>query len=289
MTAGACSDDPGRRAAAGPGTPVGLIAGAGSLPVEIAEGARRSGRRVICVDVFNADPRLSDIADAYHAVALGDLGGVISLLRRHGVHEVLLAGKVDKLVLLQGLRLDAQAAAVARRAADLRDASVLVVLTAALEEAGFEVGSQTQYVGHLVPPAGVLGRRAPSPSEAQDIQLGLRIARGMAGLDVGQAVAIRRGVVVAVEAAEGTDAMIRRAGGLAAGVVVVKVSRPRQDPRYDLPVVGAQTVEALVQAGGTALAVEAGRTILLERDRLIASADGAGIAVVSVETPGSDA
>ncbi len=269
--------------------PVGLIAGAGSLPVEIAEGARRSGRRVICVDVFNADPRLSDIADACYAVALGDLGGVISLLRRHGVHEVLLAGKVDKLTTLRGLHLDAQAAAVARRAADLRDASILAVLTAALEEAGFEVGSQTQYVGHLVPGAGVLGRRAPSPAEAQDIQLGLRIARGMARLDVGQAVAIRRGVVVAVEASEGTDAMIRRAGSLAAGVVVVKVSRPRQDPRYDLPVVGTQTVEALAQARGTALAVEAGRTILLERDRLIAAADGAGIAVASVETPDSDA
>ena len=270
---------------ADPGIPVGLIAGGGGLPVEIAEGAHRLGRRVVCVDVFQADPRLPDVADAYYAVALGELGGMMDALRRHGVREVLLAGKVDKLTALRALRLDARGAEVARRAADLRDASILGVLTAVLEDAGFEVGNQTRYVGHLVPGPGVLGGRSLSPEEAQDIRLGARIARGMAALDVGQAVAVRRGVVIAVEASEGTDAMIRRAGALAAGIVVVKVSRPRQDPRYDLPVVGPETMTALAESRGTALGVEAGRTILLDRDRLIEKAEAAGIAVISVELP----
>jgi DUF1009 family protein len=201
----------------------------------------------------------------------------------------LLAGKVDKLTALRALRLDARGAEVARRAADLRDASILGVLTAVLEDAGFEVGSQTQYVGHLVPGAGVLGSRALSPEDVQDIHLGARIARGMAALDVGQAVAVRRGVIIAVEASEGTDAMIRRAGALARGILVVKVSRPRQDLRYDLPVVGLETLGALAESGGTALGVEAGRTILLDRDRLIEKADAAGIAVVSVELADSGA
>lgn len=268
---------------AAPASPVGLIAGSGGLPVEIARGAHQLGRSVICVDVFQADPQLPRIADVYYAVALGELSGMIEAFHRHGVREVLLAGKVDKLTALRGLRLDLHGMEVARRAADRLDASILGALTATLEDAGFEVASQARYVSHLVPPPGVLGGRPPSPDEAADIRLGARIARGTAALDVGQAVAIRRGVVVAVEASEGTDAMIRRAGALAHGIVVVKVSRPRQDPRYDLPVIGPETASALIESRGTALAVEAGRTILLDRERLITIADGAGLAVVSVE------
>ncbi len=265
--------------------PVGLIAGRGLLPLEIAAGARRLGRRVIAINIYDADPRLPEESDAYYTVTFGELGGIISALRRHEVREVLLAGKVDKLAALQTMRLDAEGQKVARRSADFRDASILAGLVTVLEEAGFEVGNQTRYVDHLVPGEGVLGRRAPSAEEDQDIRLGVRIAGGVAALDVGQSVAVRRGVVVAVEAAEGTDAMIRRAGTLAPGLVVVKVSRPRQDPRYDLPVVGPQTVEAIAAARGTALAVEAERTILLERARLMAAADAAGIAVTAVRPP----
>ena len=266
-------------------SPVGLIAARGLLPVEIAAGARRLGRQVVSVNIYDADPRLPEVSDAYYTVKFGELGAIMAALRRHGVREVLLAGKVEKLSVLQTTRFDADAQQVARRSADFRDASILTGLITVLEDAGFEVGSQTRYIGHLVPGNGILGRRAPSPEEEQDIRLGARIAAGVAGLDVGQSVAVQGGVVVAVEAAEGTDAMIRRAGNLAAGVVVVKVSRPRQDPRYDLPVVGPQTVDAIIAARGTALAVEADRTILLERARLIASADAAGIAVAAIRLP----
>ncbi len=238
---------------------------------------------MICINVFDADPRLPALAEASYTVALGELGGMLAALQRHGVREVLLAGKVDKLAVLDSVRLDAPAAQAARRMADFRDASILGALVAVLEEAGLEVVDQTRYITHLVPAPGVLSTRPPSAEEARDLDLGVRIASGVAALDVGQAVAVRRGVIVAVEAAEGTDAMIRRAGALAPGIVVAKVSRPRQDPRYDLPVVGPQTVETLAAAGGTALAVEAGRTILVERDRLIAAAGAAGVAVAAVE------
>lgn len=277
-----------RPPARGPNTgrfPVGLIAGRGLLPLEIAAGARRLGRQVIAINIYDADPRLPETSDACYTVTFGELGGIIAALRRHEVREVLLAGKVDKLAVLQTMRLDAEAQEVARRSADFRDASLLAGLVTVLEEAGFEVGNQTRYVDHLVPGEGVLGQRAPSAEEDQDIRLGVHIAGGLAALDVGQSVAVRRGVIVAVEAAEGTDAMIRRAGTLAPGLVVVKVSRPRQDPRYDLPVVGPQTVDAIAGARGTALAVEAGRTILLERARLMAAADAAGIAVTAVRPP----
>jgi len=272
------------------GEPVGLIAAGGRLPVEIAEGVRRLGRPVVCVAAVDGDPSLREIADAYYAVSLGELGAMISALRRHAVREIVLAGKVDKLTAMRDVRFDAEGAAAAVRLAalgDLRDASILAMLVAVLEEAGFEVAGQTRYIEHLVPTAGVLGARALTADESRDAALGLRIARGVAGLDIGQAVAVGRGVVVAVEAAEGTDAMIRRSGALAEGIVVVKVSRPRQDPRYDLPVVGPGTVVALAEARGAALVVEAGRTILLERDALVLAADAAGIAVSAVETPGA--
>jgi DUF1009 family protein len=252
------------------------------LPVAIAEGVRRHGRPVICINVYDADPLLGRLADASYTVPLGELGGLIAALRRHGVREVLLAGKVDKIAAMESARLDAVGLQAAGRMTDFRDASILGALVAVLEEAGLTVADQTRYIGHLLPAAGVLGARAPSPEELRDIDLGRRVAAGVAALDIGQAVAVRRGVIVAVEAAEGTDAMIRRAGTLAPGLVVVKVSRPRQDPRYDLPVVGAQTIEALAASSGTALAVEAGRTILVERDRLVAAADALGVAVVAV-------
>jgi DUF1009 family protein len=272
------------------GEPVGLIAAGGRLPVEIAEGARRQGRPVICVAPVDGDPALREIAHAYYAVSIGELGAMIAALRRHAVREIVLAGKVDKLTVMRNVRFDAEGAAAAFRLAalgDLGDASILALLVAVLEQAGFAVASQTRYIGHLVPSAGVLGARTLTTDESRDAALGLRIARSIADLDVGQAVAVGRGVVVAVEAAEGTDAMIRRSGALADGIVVVKVSRPQQDPRYDLPVVGPGTVAALAEARGTALVVEAGRTILLERDALVAAADAAGIAVSAVETPGA--
>jgi len=271
--------------AGGDGGPIGVIAGRGILPVEITEGAHRAGRRVVCVNVFDADPRLGEIADDYETVALGRLGAMVETFRSRGVREIVLAGKVDKLAAAGAVSLDALGLLVASRLTDFGDASILAALVTALEESGFVVAPQTRYAPHLVAAPGVLGRRAPSSDEQADIAFGARIAAAVASLDVGQAVAVRRGMVIAVEAVEGTDAMIARAGSHTRGAVIVKVGRLRQDPRYDLPAVGPQTVGALAAAGGAVLAVEAERTLLLERDRLIAQADDAGIALVATVLP----
>jgi UDP-2,3-diacylglucosamine hydrolase len=262
--------------------PLGVIAGRGTLPVEIAEGARREGRRVVCVNAYEADPRLSEIADEYQTVAFGHLGAMIETFRTRGVREIVLAGKVEKLAAAGAASLDAAARRVASRLTDFGDASILGALVAALEESGFVVSAQARYAPHLVAAAGVLGRRTPTADEQADIAFGARLASALAGLDVGQSVAVRRGMVIAVEAAEGTDAMIVRAGTLSPDVVIVKMGRPRQDPRYDLPAVGPQTIARLAAARGAVLAVEADHTLLLERDRLVADADRAGISLVAV-------
>lgn len=271
----------------GADAPIGLIAGRGALPVEVVGEAHRLGRRIICIDIFEGDPQLRETADAYLAPRLGDLGAIIQAFKQHGVREVVLAGKVDKLPAVRRARLDSLGEVVAGLTPDHRDTSIVGAFLAILEMSGFEVGHQTRYLRRLVAEAGVLGGRAPSEAEAADIQAGLRIASQIAALDIGQAVAVRNGAIVAVEAAEGTDEMIRRAGALSAGVVVVKVSRPRQDPRYDLPVVGPQTIQALAEARGTALAVEAGRTLLLNREEVVTAATASGIALVAaaVEIP----
>jgi DUF1009 family protein len=185
--------------------PIGLIAGRGALPIELMEEARRQGRRVVCVDIFEGDPQLQEVADTYYAVTLGDLGAILDAFRRHGVREVLLAGKVDKLPALRNVQLDAYGTLVASRTRDHRDTSIVSAFLAFLQTAGFEVGHQARYLSHLVPEPGVLSQRAPSDAEAADIHAGLRVASQLAALDIGQAVAIRHGAVVAVEAAEGTD------------------------------------------------------------------------------------
>jgi DUF1009 family protein len=265
--------------------PIGLIAGGGALPIAVVEEAHRRGRQVVCVDVFEADARLPQAADAYYAVNPGELSAILEALRRHGVREVLLAGKVDKLPALRRVRLDAFGEMASRGVRDHRDTSILTAFLGVLQISGFEVASQTRYLAHLIPDAGILTPRPPTQAEAADIETGLRIAVSIARLDIGQAVALRNGAVIAVEAAEGTDEMIRRAGRLAPHAVVVKVSRPEQDPRYDLPVVGPDTVHVLKEARATALAVEAGRTILIDRDQVIAAAAASEIAITAAVCP----
>lgn len=262
--------------------PLGVIAGRGALPVEVAEGARREGRRVVCIDAFNADPRLRELADEYRTVPLGHLGAMVEAFRARGVKEIVLAGKVEKLAASGGVALDALGMRVASRLTDFGDASILRALVTALEESGFVVAAQARYAGHLIAAPGVLGRRAPSPAEQRDIEFGARIASAAASMDVGQAAAVRGGMVIAVEAAEGTDAMIARAGALAPGAVIVKVGRPGQDPRYDLPAVGPQTIAGVAAARGAVLAVEAHSTLVFDRDRVVADADAHGIALVAV-------
>jgi len=194
-----------------------------------------------------------------------------------------MAGKVPKAALHaspEALGLDADAAAILDRATDGSDASLLAAVADHLERRGIHLLAQAELVPELLAGEGPLGRLRPAPAQAADIAFGWPIAKAVAGLDIGQAIAVKDRCVLAVEAIEGTDAAIRRAGAIAAGASVVKVARPRQDPRFDLPAIGPETLREMVSARAAALAFEAGRTLLLQRDAVVRLADAHGIALL---------
>ena len=211
---------------------------------------------------------------------------MVQTFTRYGVRAVYAGGKVNRLA---AAALFEQAAAgegreLFERGRFLQDEGLSRLFAQAMERRGIRLGSQRELLEHLLARPGVMGRRPPDERERRDIELGRRLAREVAALDIGQTVVVRHGVVLAVEtAAEGTDAAIRRAGRLGGpGAVVVKVSRPDQDPRFDTPVVGPQTVRAMRAAGATCLAVEAGRCLVLHREAVVRAADRAGIALVAL-------
>ncbi len=262
---------------------LGIIAGSGPLPFVAAREARAHGRRVVAVGVREeADPALAGHVDAIHWVRLGQLGAVVRALNAEGVTEALLLGKVEITHLFSRVRPDILGAKILLRAQDLRGDSILVAIVEALEEAGIHVLETPPFLGPLLAPPGQLTRRGPTTREQRDMALGREVARQIAGLKIGQTVVVKQGTVVAVESVEGTDAAIRRGGLLAkGGVVVVKVSRPDQDLRFDLPTVGPGTLAALQEARATGLALDAGRTLLLDRERFVAGADSLDLAVVA--------
>jgi DUF1009 family protein len=191
-------------------------------------------------------------------------------------------GKVAITHLFSGIRPDLLGARVLFKARDLRGDSVLEAIVATLEEEGIRVLETPPFLGPLLLPAGVLTRRAPSEQERQDIALGREVARQIAGLRIGQTVVLKKGTIVAVESVEGTDAAVRRGGELSrGGVVVVKVARTDQDLRFDLPTIGPETLNALRDAAATALALDAGRTLVLDREQFVNGANALNLAVVA--------
>jgi hypothetical protein len=262
---------------------VGIIAGGGRLPFVAAAEARAQGRRVVAIGIRGeTDPALADVVDALHWVRLGQLGAVVKYLRREGVRETLLLGKVAITHLFSGIRPDLLGARVLFKARDLRGDSVLEAIVGTLEDEGIRVLETPPFLGPLLLSAGVLTRRAPSEQERRDIALGRDVARQIAGLRIGQTVVLKKGTIVAVESVEGTDAAIRRGGELGrGGVVVVKVARTDQDLRFDLPTIGPETLSALRDAAATALALDAGRTLVLDRERFVSGANALNLAVVA--------
>lgn len=273
------------RAAAGDRERVGLIAGSGRFPVLFAETARRRGVEVIAVaHRGETDPELARVVAAITWIYPGELQTMIGALAAAGVRRAVMVGGIAKPRLFSDLRPDTRALAMLQRVGTLRDDLVLRAVAAELEVDGIAVVPSTLYLQEIVPGAGVLGSRAPTSAEWADIGFGFRAAKVIGQFDVGQSVVVRSGAIVAVEGVEGTDATIRRAGQLANGdIVLVKVCKPTQDTRFDLPAVGPATVRALAEVRGRALAVEAGSTITLDRAEMVALADAADIAVVAVD------
>jgi UDP-2,3-diacylglucosamine hydrolase len=260
----------------------GLIAGNGRFPFLVLEGARSQGIEMAVIALKEeASPELEKIAKRLHWVSLGELSKAIELMQSEGVKQAVMAGQVKHNKIFSAIRPDWKLAkllfALPRKNTD----SLIGAVAKVLEEEGIHLVDSTMFLKPLLPDAGVLTRRAPSAQEAADMEYGLGIARHIAAKDIGQTVVVADSACVAVEAMEGTDETIARAARFANGrpLVVVKVSKPRQDMRFDVPVVGLPTVESMKMAGATALAIDANRTLLFDREKLIAMANDAGIAI----------
>lgn len=265
--------------------PLGLIAGNGRFPFLVAEAARRAGRRVVAVAIREeAFPELAAEVDAIEWVSLGQLGRAIEALKSHGVTEAVMAGQVKHKQIFSDIVPDLKLLGVLARLAVKNTDSLIGGVADALARDGIRLLPSTELLADHMASAGAMSRRKPGRDERADIEYGQKVARALSGLDIGQTVAVKDRAAVAVEAMEGTDEVIRRAGRIAgAGVTVVKVAKPRQDMRFDVPVVGAATLATMAEAGARVLALEAARTLILDRPGFLAAADGAGIAVWGME------
>ncbi len=272
--------------------PLGLLAGSGRFPIYFAERARALGLPVVCVGIrHEAAPELAGLVRSFSWAGVARLGRMIRCFKRAGVRRAVMAGKITKAVMHTPWRLlslwpdwRTLRAWYGRGRADNRDDSLLLGVIDEFARDGIAFDSALDLCPELLVPPGVLTRRRPTGGEERDIAFGWELAREMGRLDVGQSVAVKDRAVLSVEAIEGTDRAILRAGELcrSGGFVVVKVAKPQQDMRFDVPTVGRTTIESMRRAGGRVLAVEAGRTILLDRDETVALADRYGITVVAL-------
>jgi DUF1009 family protein len=260
----------------------GLIAGNGDFPFLVLEGARSRGIEMAVIAIREeASPALERAAKRFHWISLGELGRGIDLMHQEGVKRAVMAGQVKHNKIFSSIRPDWRLAKLLLSLSTKNTDALLGAVARLLRDEGIELLDSTTFLGTLLPAAGLLTRRAPDEGEARDIDYGRQIARQIAELDLGQTVVVRDRACVAIEAMEGTDETIERAARLAGGhrLVVVKVSKPRQDMRFDVPVIGMKTIEVMRRSNATGLGIDAGRTLLFERDALIQAADEAGIAI----------
>ena len=263
---------------------VGMIAGAGELPEIIARRAYVEGTPLPTVALSpQVAAQLTPYCPRLAQYGPGQLTKIIRTFQRYNVQQVVMVGKVEKRFLFESPRLDLRVLRGLSRVRDYRDVTLLHTIIAEFAEEGLEVIEQTCLLGHLVTPEGILGKRRPSQRAWDDIGYGFARAKQLAALDIGQTIVVRRQTVLAVEALEGTDATIERGcqyGGR--GTVVVKVSRPQQDMRFDIPTVGPHTLHGVIAGRAAVLAVEAGTTFMLHLPELVALADARRVALVGV-------
>jgi hypothetical protein len=277
--------------------PVGLVAGWGSFPVQVAQSLIRGGRRVCCIAISgHASTALESICDHVLWSGVGRLGGHLRYFQRNGARQVTMAGKLFKADLLfRGslwLRhlpdltcIGALGPSLVGRRRDARDDQLLLAITAAYQRIGLEICAATDFAPELLVNHGILSGPQPSARLQGDIEAGWRVAKQMGGLDIGQTITIKDGTVIAVEAIEGTDACIDRTGQLCrrGGWTMVKVSKPQQDMRFDVPTIGPQTIARVRDAGGKAIAIEAGKTIVVEQETTFELARRAGITIIALD------
>ena len=266
----------------------GLIAGNGRFPFLVLEGARSQGIDMAVIALKEeASPELENAARRVHWVSLGELSKAISLMQHEGVNRAVMAGQVKHNKIFSSIRPDWKLAKLLLSLPRKNTDSLIGAVAKVLEEEGIRLVDSTLFLKPLLPRAGVLTRRSPDARELLDIEYGLKIARHIAAMDIGQTVVVSDRACVAVEAMEGTDETITRAARYSEGkpLAVIKVSKPHQDMRFDVPVVGVPTVEAMMKAGATALTLDAERTLLFDREKLLDLADASGIAIQAVGVP----
>jgi len=268
--------------------PLGLLAGNGRFPFLVANEAQKQGRSVICIGFKEeADPALEQAVDKLHWVFVGQLSKWIQIFKKEGVEEVVMAGLVRHSNMYADLKKfhpDLRALKLFWRLKDKKADTILGGVAEELDKVGLKLLPSITYLTHCLAPEGVLTKRKPSSQEKADIEFGFSLAKSMAGLDIGQTICIKNKAIIAVEAMEGTDRCILRAGEMAkGGFVVIKVSKPKQDLRFDVPVVGLNTIENFQEAGGGVLAIEAGKTLILDREKMTEWADSEKITIVGVK------
>jgi DUF1009 family protein len=277
-------------------TRIGLIAGWGRYPIVVAEALRAQGCEVFCVGLKNhADPALREVCAGYYPCGVARVGAHIRYFRRQRVTHATMAGKVFKEKILFGrwgwlelwpdwrtMKMFAPMYVLGRK--DRRDDTLLGMAVAEYAKDGITMLPATDFAPELLAPEGQLTRRAPSAGQLQDIDFGWALAKELGRLDIGQSVTVKGRAAIAVEAIEGTDACIRRSGELCrqGGFTVVKVSKPQQDMRFDVPTIGVGTIESMVAARASVLAIEAGKTIIVDRPAVLSLADEHGLAIVSL-------
>ncbi len=266
-------------------SPIGLIAGRGKFPLLFAQEAAKNGRDLVVIalkEEMNED--LSPYAKSIHPISVGKLGALIKVLKKEGVREAVMAGRVQHTKLFSDLIPDLRTVRLLLRVQDRRADSILCAVADELKKEGILLLPSITFLSHLLPEPGVLTRKKPNDSEQKNIDFGIQMARGLASLDLGQTVVVKKRTVLAIEAIEGTDDCIRRGAALGGeGIVVVKTAKPNQDLRFDIPVIGTHTMEVLKECKASILAVQAKKTLILEREKCVQMANESGITISAWE------
>lgn len=262
---------------------IGLIAGSGNFPLLVANSARRKGLKVIAVaHKGETMPELASIVDEITWIGLGQFGHLLSAFKSKGVDHVLMAGAITKANMFNNFRPDLKGLALIGKLLIFHDDDILRAVARELEKEGINVVSSTSYLPELLAPPGCLTKRKPNKEESEDVEFGWMVAKELGRLDIGHCVVVRRRTVLAVEAIEGTDKTILRGGAIAKEkAVIVKVSKPNQDFRFDLPAVGLKTIKVMSTVNASVLAIEEGKTLIFDKEDMIKMANINGIAIVS--------
>jgi DUF1009 family protein len=263
-------------------TPLGLIAGNGTFPLRFAEEARKNGRKVVALcHCGETDERIEDYVSHASWIKLGELGKLIDTFKSQNVCQVAMAGGIDRVKHFGSVKLDARGAKLLFRLKSAKDDVIMRGIADELQSEGIEVIDCTIYLKECLAREGVLTKSAPSDEEREDIRVGVEAIKAMSSQDIGQVVVVREGVIVAVEAAEGTSEAIRRGGRLAKkGAVVVKFAKPTQDMRFDVPTVGVRTIEIMAEVKARVLALEARRCLILDESEVIKLANKHRISII---------